>query len=589
MLADKITYARKLIRRTMNQGHALIMAWSGGKDSSTVMCLVLSESMAFKRDNGSSPRLVVSHANTGVENPEMERVANLDLERIRDFADKHGLDLEIRVSQPVLNDLFSVKVISGRDMPAFPGQGKAGAKGSGGARKCSVSWKIQPQTKLLRELVSGFKAQGIEPVTVTGTRFSESTARAANMNARGENAEKLWVDGGALRLSPIADWTDVDVWTFLSKERSGLESYSDFAELIELYRDASENTTIVDGVEVHSSRFGCCICTLSRDRSMERLVTVNPSKYGYMSGLLKLQKFLLKTRYDLSRRNWLCFAIDSDGYAKIRPNTYSPSMLEELLRYCLSLDEIERRSTGGNPRFELVPIEALVAINAIFSAQGHHEAFHAFRIYKEIVIDGNLVEIPDVETAPKVPIPATKYVHLGLEYQDAYYRWSGLADPYLAAVAGPGCMQHIHSAGNTVLDVNKATCFEVDTQGAWDFVHFMLEDTLERFPAGKCSRTYGYTFLTQLGTLTLAKGSQVSRVDDILRRTTWKAEAGLLDLDPRTNPEKVQEVLARALTEKEKAAKLRSEEIRVSPLTPAQRPKVSVTMVKQLKLPGLAA
>ncbi|MHB1321867.1 MAG: hypothetical protein ACYCY0_09935 [Acidithiobacillus ferrivorans] len=81
-------------------------------------------------------------------------------------------------------------------------------------------------------------------------------------------------------------------------------------------------------------------------------------RYYYLRRLNQLQRFLINTRWDFSRCNWMGRSVDAaDGYMTIAPDVYSPDMLRDLLRYALTIDMEEittARATGKKPRFQLI-------------------------------------------------------------------------------------------------------------------------------------------------------------------------------------------------------------------------------------------
>ena len=96
---------------------------------------------------------------------------------------------------------------------------------------------------------------------------------------------------------------------------------------------------------------------------------------SYMRGLNNLRNFLSNTRWDMERRSWLGRTI-KDGYVRVAPDAYSPAMMEELLRYALTIDAEERIAANAAglslPRFQLVSVERLFAIDAMWSLQAFH-------------------------------------------------------------------------------------------------------------------------------------------------------------------------------------------------------------------------
>lgn len=551
MQSNKVTQAIETIAAHMDAKNAFIVAWSGGKDSSTVLNLVFMAALTLLAENRPIPRIIVTHADTYIENPAVGHQSTLDIHAMRRWAEENGLDLTIKLSKPNLNELWPVRVIGGRDLPVFSGVGSD--------RKCTMEFKIKPQERLVRKLVKGIKKDGGVPITVTGTRFAESASRAGRMTDRGEVSDEIWLsDAGEARLSPIADWSDADVWQYLHACAAGKHpSYADFSGLIRLYREGSDPAdiqTLPDGTEVYACRFGCALCTAGKDKSMAWLLKNNPDRYGYMAGLHALQQYLVNTQHDLDLRQWLNFSISDDGYAALRPNTYSPSMLEDLFRMCLTLDVRERRAArtaGRHLRFQIITAEVLIAIDAIWSLQGHHEAHHAMRIYKE-VLSGKLMDIPTVEPIAKTPVPSPRYVYVGMDWQDPKWRNAGLWDSTLAHFAEEsGCMgSRTLSNGLEIMDVNHGPELSIDPESAHCFFEFELDRVLEQNNTSRW-RTSAYFYYARMGIITLAKGPHLVKIDHILKRTMWKQEKGLLGLDMRKDPENIQALLDASISKKE--------------------------------------
>lgn len=131
------------------------VAFSGGKDSSTVLTLLLS-----LIDAGRLPRperLVVMYADTRMELP-MLHASALGL---LDVARQHGA--EVQLVQPPLDDRFFVRML-GRGYPPP----------NNGFRWCVGLLKIEPMQRALRAIHA---AAGGKFLTLTGMRIGESAAR----------------------------------------------------------------------------------------------------------------------------------------------------------------------------------------------------------------------------------------------------------------------------------------------------------------------------------------------------------------------------------------------------------------------------
>lgn len=101
----------------------------------------------------------------------------------------------------------------------------------------------------------------------------------ASVAARREHGDGIWSNSdGDLRLTPIFSFSTDDVWETLGYAAAGLlESYSDFSEVIEFYRDAGGGCVVLSADAVRgsstpcSTRSGCWSCTRAgkTDRSAE--------------------------------------------------------------------------------------------------------------------------------------------------------------------------------------------------------------------------------------------------------------------------------------------------------------------------------
>ncbi|WP_455289316.1 hypothetical protein [Cupriavidus necator] len=116
----KVDKAIDAICQLLISGHPLVIAYSGGKDSSMVAALAL-HAAALHRAGGGNPLVVVTTGDTLVESPEVTEHYRAELARMRAFGRRHGVSVMTRVVQPAMAATFQVKVLSGRALPSFPG------------------------------------------------------------------------------------------------------------------------------------------------------------------------------------------------------------------------------------------------------------------------------------------------------------------------------------------------------------------------------------------------------------------------------------------------------------------------------------
>lgn len=512
-------------------GTPVSVAWSGGKDSSVLLDLTLAAAVAAK-EQGAEPYLLITNGDTGVENAEIAAYVEKESKKIIEFAQRHELHLDYHVATPNLNDSWAVRIISGRALPSFPQTN----------HDCAVDWKVLPMARLRKHLMKSVSAlTGQEVITFVGTRYSESAARAGNMAARGDSHERpSRNNSNDLTFSIIADWDTDDVWEWVGMTRSGLiDSYSDFDDLRRIYADgggtscAVVSDALTEGMKKArggcGARFGCMTCTAVKDdKSLRAMIELDESRYGYMAGPNKLREFIVNTQWDFSRRQWLGRTVDDNGLIAIRPDTYSPNMCLELLRYALSIDADERRAARDaflpEPRFELIPIKALIAIDAIWSLQGlMDKPFQAIKEFIDIEEKGLRYPVPTVAEFPRAPMPATRYLSLGGGFNQLSFM-DGMRDVSLEMLDSGCRATRTTKSGKLVMDTEISDTFDVNIEGACLAFDYELEHILEMheslLPAA------GYKWWLRMGIISLSP-QQVSLHDGILMRTAAKAALGL--------------------------------------------------------------
>lgn len=513
-----VARAMRRIRAVMLQGIAPAVAFSSGKDSSALANLVLNTAREMKERGERPMPLTYVHSNTGVEQPEITQLALNELAKMKVFAEKHGLEIDVRVGHPTLSSSWPVKIIGGRAIPSFPD----------GRSDCSVDWKVTVNTRLLDQAYADLQKRDdvLDVVVMTGVRQDESTARNMKIKKRGEIAEGLWEnEAGKLRLSPILCWDSSDVWEYLGYCAAGIEpSYSDFADVMRIYAAAGGSSCVVVAdmkmagtQKACGSRFGCWSCVkVATDHSMDNLIESDTQRYGYLKPLARLRNFISNTQYDWSRRQFVGRTVDAEGNITIAADTYSPDMLAELLAYTLTA-QIE---SGVS----IITYQQLVGICSRWSLYGLFPPFTALKIYFEVMA-GARTRAPDVARFPKTPVPRIGKIHVGRQWDvlEGPNSLSGLRDVSREFHAEAcGLDLKLLGNGNLVIDDEASDGMEIDEEGAIDFVEFLGEEMVEQY----CKPDHpdwaaGYMTYLGHGTLQIAKGRS-TQVDAILRRTRWR-------------------------------------------------------------------
>ena len=317
-----------------------------------------------------------------------------------------------------------------------------------------------------------------------------------------------------------------DVWQYVGLANAGvIPSYSRFEETMQTYQAAGGSSCVVVAdaeMQKHSkpcsSRFGCWVCTAVReDKSLRQMIETDRDRYGYLAPLAALRDFIAYTQYDWSRRQYVGRSI-VDGFIEVGADTYSPSMLADLLRYTLSAQKL-----SGVP---IISAAQLIAIDARWSQYAIAEPFAALRIWKQVE-EGAIWTPPAIRAHPKTPVPKLGKIFVGDWNDDvtSALEVTGLRNPAwedFAETCGPGL--RTLASGRAVIDVEGES--EIDEEGAWLFLDFELERMLRARHTTSGYWTSGYETYLSFGLVQPGRG-QSARVDQILRRSQWRQRNGL--------------------------------------------------------------
>ena len=258
-----------------------VVGYSGGKDSTAVLQLVW-RAIADLPKNQQIKTVHVISTDTLVENPIVALWVENSLRVMSEQVRKQILPIQPHRLTPKVQDRFWVNLI-GRGYPAPRPK----------FRWCTSRLKISPSNDFINNVV---QANG-EAILVLGTRKSESSTRAANMKkyeqgstrkslSRNKELDRVWV------YSPIADWTNDDVWQFLLQNANPWGYRNE--DLLVMYRGATadgECPLVVDSStpSCGDSRFGCYVCTMvGEDKSLAAMIQ-NDDEKEWMLPLLELR------------------------------------------------------------------------------------------------------------------------------------------------------------------------------------------------------------------------------------------------------------------------------------------------------------
>ena len=258
-----------------------VVGYSGGKDSTSVLQLVWLALSRLPKEQRAKDVHVIS-TDTLVENPVVAAWVTHSLDVLADEAAKQELPITPHRLTPAVTDTFWVNLI-GRGYPAPRPK----------FRWCTERLKIKPSNSFIRSMV---RSHG-EAILVLGTRKAESSGRSHRMTTLESKRSRDLLSPNeslpnCLVYSPIENWSNDDVWTFLMQTKNPW-GYSN-KDLLGMYQGASadgECPLVVDSStpSCGDSRFGCWTCTLvEKDKSMSAMIQ-NDEEKEWMLPLLELR------------------------------------------------------------------------------------------------------------------------------------------------------------------------------------------------------------------------------------------------------------------------------------------------------------
>lgn len=293
---DTIYPSEEAIRIIFEDNDIVIVAYSGGKDST--VCLVLVVRFLLKNPEYQHKFYIVS-ADTHVENPIIEQhvkaMKNVVVSRLNEqFQDGFAADRFMIVEPPLEEDYVTCVF------------GKSYAPPSTMYKWCIERIKKDPAEEALNRFIRQANEEAKTKICqILGVRDSESSTRAKSVKKHFEGFYSKHANiSGLVTAAPIRHWSGEDVVTYLIRYEAPWGDMYPNRNLVNIYGEASggmmecpigamigSSNDAVKGCSGSGSRFGCWSCTVVReDTSLRNLVELYPDlePYYIMRGHLKL-------------------------------------------------------------------------------------------------------------------------------------------------------------------------------------------------------------------------------------------------------------------------------------------------------------
>ncbi len=355
-----------------------MIGYSGGKDSTAAVQLVW---MALSKlpENKRRKQVIVMNTDTLVESPVVSKWVSTSLEYMRKESEKCKLKIKPVQLKPDYDNTFWVNLI-GRGYP-FPRMKY---------RWCTDRLKIQPVNKFIKEKI----AEHGEIILVLGTRKKESSRRNRTMtNLEKKRVRELLSPNPTLAnelvFSPMEDWSDDDVWTFLLQYKNPW-GYSNM-DLMTMYRGATADNECPLQIDKSTqscgkSRFGCWVCTMvDKDKSMEAMIA-NDQEKEWMTALLDFRNEFGNEEGDRERRSFRRMNGTIQGnYGKLFHGPYNKDTRDSWLEKLLTIQrDINQNGPEDFRNYELIRIEELRAIRRIWVNEKHEFDDSLPKIYEKV-------------------------------------------------------------------------------------------------------------------------------------------------------------------------------------------------------------
>ncbi|MFY4796969.1 phosphoadenosine phosphosulfate reductase family protein [Aliarcobacter butzleri] len=320
----------------------LSIGYSGGKDSTIALDITLKALLLIKEIYGVeklSKKSFVLFSDTLMELDPIINGIYESLENIRNFCNKHKLNVQVeKVSPELKNSFWSLILGKGYILP------------NKNNRFCSERMKILPQQNEIERILSSYEGF----IAITGQRADESQDRKERLEVHTiEGSFKSHDYKGCHSYTPIEDFNSNQVWDYIYNDSF---DWVDKNYLGKVYAEATDDgdecRSLLMGFEAQapqcgrSGRFGCWICPLhfNKDKTLNNL----GKKYTYLQKMEQFRNWLVedatgvwnwKRDYFIHGKHKMkMYDIKNHRYGMQLPGGYSLQYRKDILVKLMSLE-----------------------------------------------------------------------------------------------------------------------------------------------------------------------------------------------------------------------------------------------------------
>lgn len=368
-----------------------VVAWSGGKDSTATLTLVL---YLVRSGQVEPPRsITVLYADTRMELPPLAISAQAVAARVREIDASGQFPCPIHVETVVapLDKRLFVYML-GRGVPP---------PNNNTLRYCTRQLKIEPMQRAIEAAAARLQGDTV-PLTLTGVRLGESAVRDGRIvlacSKNDSECGQGWYQEtlpGALTatLAPLLHWRVCNVADWLSAF-APQPAFGGFQTdiLVEAYGG--------DEAMEAGARTGCNGCPLAQDDlALNNLLARYPEKWGYLAPLKRLRPLYRALRLPENRLRKIAERTKS-GALSASPNRMGPLTMEarawglgEVLAIQAEINAEAARL--GRPAFDTLNAEEEARIRELWSLNTWPNGWsgdepRADRPYEETFSDGTV-------------------------------------------------------------------------------------------------------------------------------------------------------------------------------------------------------